>query len=123
MEYEVITLAVEAKFVHQKIDQHGGEFAKVVLRLEPLAVGDGLQIVNDVADQAIPARFVEGIFEGVKEAAAAGVLAGHPVTDLRVTIIDGAYHHIDSDGRTFRLAARGAFREAIRKAGPEVRKR
>jgi elongation factor G len=123
MEYEVITLAVEAKFVHQKIDQRGGEFAKVVLRLEPLPADDGVQIVNDVADQVIPARFIEGIYEGLKEAAAAGVLAGNPVTDLRVTIIDGAYHDIDSDRRAFRLAARGAFREAVKKAGPEVRKR
>ena len=123
MEYEVITLAVEAGFVHQKIDSRGAEFAKVVLRLEPLPVDDGLQIVNDVADQIIPARLVEGIYEGVQEAAAAGVLAGHPVTDLRVTIVDGAYHDTDSDRRAFRLAARGAFREAIRKAEPEIRKR
>jgi elongation factor G len=123
MDYEVITRAVETRFVHKKIVDGGGEFAKVVLRLEPLATGEGLQIVSNVTDKVVPARFVEGVLDGIREAAKTGILAGYPVTDLRVTIVDGAYHEIDSDKRTFHLAARGAFRDGLRKAGPEIRKR
>ena len=123
MYYEIITRAVEASFVHKKIIGAGGEFAKVILRLEPLPGGSGLQFINDVADEVIPAKLVEGVREGIQEASKAGVLAGHPVTDLRVTLIDGAYHDIDSDRYTFSLAARGAFRDGMRKAGPKIQER
>ena len=121
--HEIITRAVEAGFVHKKIIGSGGEFAKVVLRLEPLPGGSGVQFINDVADEVIPAKLVEGVREGVQEASKTGVLAGHPVTDLRVTLINGAYHDIDLDRRTFSLAARGAFWDGMRKAGPEIQQR
>ena len=123
MYYEIITRAVEAGFVHRKIIGSGGEFAKVILRLEPLPGKSGVQFINGVADEVIPAKLVEGVREGVEEASKTGVLAGHPVTDLRVTLINGAYHEIDSDRRTFSLAARGAFWDGMRKAGPEIQER
>jgi elongation factor G len=86
MQYETITGAVDVGFVHKKIVGSGGEFAKVILRLEPLPDGSGLQFVNDVPDELLPTRLV---------------LAGYPVTDLRVTLIDGTYHDtIPIDGRS-----------------------
>jgi elongation factor G len=123
MQYETITRAVEATFVHKKIIGAGGEFAKVILRLEPLPDSSGMQFFNDVPDEVIPAKLVEGVREGVYEASKRGVLAGHPVTDLRVTLVDGAFHDIDSNRHTFGLAARGAFQDGMRKAGPAVRVR
>jgi hypothetical protein len=120
--YEIITRAVEASFVHKKIIGGGGEFAKVILRLEPLPGGSGLKFTNNVADAVIPAKLVDGVREGVQEASKTGVLAGHPVTDLRVTLVGGAYHDVDSDRRTFSLAARGAFWDGMRKAGPKIQK-
>jgi elongation factor G len=92
MYYEIITRAVEATLVHKKIVSGGGEFAKVILRLEPLPDGSGFQFINDAAADVLPAELVDGAREGVVQAAAMGVLAGHPVTDVRVTLVDGAYH-------------------------------
>lgn len=101
MQYETITRAVDVGFVHKKIVGSGGEFAKVILRLEPLPDGSGLQFVNDVPDELLPTRLVEGVLEGVQDASKHGVLAGYPVTDLRVTLIDGTYHDtIPIDGRS-----------------------
>ena len=123
MQYETITRAVDVAFVHKKIIGSGGEFAKVILRLEPLPDGSGLQFVNDVPDELLPTRLVEGVLEGVQDASKHGVLAGYPVTDLRVTLIDGTYHDTDSTRRTFSLAARGAFRDGMRKAEPKIQER
>jgi elongation factor G len=119
--YETITRAADATFTHKKIIGGGGEFAVVSLRLEPLPGGSGLQFINDVTDEVLPAKLVEGVREGVQETSKRGVFAGHPVTDLRVTLIDGKYHDIDSDRRTFSLAASGAFLDGMRKAGPKIR--
>jgi elongation factor G len=121
MDYETITRAVDATFAHKKIIGGGGEFAVVTLRLEPLSDDSGLQFINNVTNEVLPAKLVEGVREGVQEASKSGVLAGHPVTDLRVTLIDGKYHDIDSDRRTFSLAASGAFLDGMRKAGPKIR--
>ena len=95
----------------------------MLFRLEPLPAGSGLQFINDVADEVLPARLVEGVRESVQEASKTGVLAGHPVTDLRVTLIEGAYHDIDLNRHSFSLAARSAFRDGTRKAGPQIRER
>lgn len=123
MQYEIITRSAEATFVHKKLIGAGGEFAIVSLRLEPMPSGTGVQFVNNVTDDILPNRLVEGVQEGIQEACERGVLAGHPVTDLRVTLIDGKYHDVDSTQRTFSLAARGAFRDAMRMAGPVVSRR
>ena len=123
MQYETITRVVDVVFVHKKIIGSGGEFAKVILRLEPLPDGSGLQFVNDVPDQLLPTGFVEGVLEGVQDASKHGVLAGYPVTDLRVTLIGGTYHDTDSNRQTFSLAARGAFRDGMWKAEPKIQDR
>ncbi|TMJ46909.1 MAG: hypothetical protein E6G85_29680 [Alphaproteobacteria bacterium] len=120
-QYEVITRTADATFVHKKVIGSGGEFAIVSLRLEPLPGGSGVQFINEVTENLLPTRFVEGVREGIQEAAKVGVIAGHPVVDLRVTLIDGKYHNVDSNRRTFSFAARGAFWDALRKAEPRLR--
>jgi translation elongation factor EF-G len=123
MHYETITRTVEIDFAHKKLIAGGGEFAKVILRMEPLPIGSGLQFVNDVADDVIPGKWAGGVQDGIDEASKTGVLAGHPVNDLRVTLIGGAYHDVDSNRHTFSLAARAAFWNGMRKAGPAIRVR
>jgi elongation factor G len=123
MQYEIITHAAEATFAHKKVIGGGGEFAIVSLRLEPLSGDSGVQFINDVTKKVLPTRLVEGVLEGIQEASNRGVIAGHPVTDLRVTLIDGKYHDVDSNRRTFSLAARGAFWDAMRKADPRIQER
>jgi elongation factor G len=120
MQYEIITRSAEATFVHKKLIGAGGEFAIVSLRLEPMPSGTGVQFINSVTEDVLPIRLVEGVQEGIQEASKRGVIAGHPVTDLRVTLIDGKYHTVDSTQRTFSLAACGAFWDAMRRAGPGI---
>ena len=120
MRPETITRSAEATRTHMKFLDGGGEFAEVTLRLEPLPRGGGLEFVNAALPIAVPTKFVEGVAEGITKAAETGVVFGGPVTDLRVTLLDGAYHEMDSNPRTFGLAAKEAFWAAISNAGPRV---
>ncbi|HEX3429589.1 MAG TPA: hypothetical protein VHT03_01780 [Rhizomicrobium sp.] len=120
MRLETITCSAEATYTHKKVFDGGGEFAKVTLRLEPLPSGGGFEFVNAALPLAIPIEFIEGVEEGIKRAAETGIVSGGPVIDLRVTLLDGAYHEMDSNPRTFGLAAKEAFWSAMRNAGPRV---
>ena len=122
---ETISRAAEARYVHKNIisSEDGavtrGEFAVVRLRLEPLPRGSGLKFANE--DAPIASReFVGGVEEGIREASKQGVIDGGPVVDVRVTLLECVYHEVDSNPRTFSLAAQGAFWEAMRKAGPRL---
>jgi elongation factor G len=117
---ETISRTVEIDFTHKKQIGGGGEFARVKIRLEPLPRGTGIQFVNEVRDGAVPKQMIGGVEEGIREAAKTGVLEGGPVVDFKATLIDGAYHETDSNWHTFSLAARGAFRDGMRKAGPKL---
>jgi hypothetical protein len=120
MHYETITRTVEVDFSHKKQIGGGGEYARVRLRLEPLPRGSGVQFANEVTDDIIRAEWISGIQEGIQQASKTGVVAGHAVVDLKVTLLDGASHDIDSNWHTFRLAAQGAFWDGMRKAGPKI---
>jgi elongation factor G len=117
---ETIRKAVEqdGKFVRQLggRDQH----AEVSLRLEPLAVGDGQEFVAAIAAGAIPADALPAVEEGVRGQMAAGVIAGYPVTDVRVTLLGGAHGGLESSVAAFKLAGAAAFKEGMRKAGPKL---
>jgi elongation factor G len=118
---ETITRTVEVDFTHKKQIGDGGEFARVRLRLEPLPSGAGLQFANELPDNnLIRAEWISGIQEGIQQASKTGVVAGHPVVDLRVTLLSGTYHDSDSNWRTFSLAAQGAFWDGMRKAGAKI---
>ena len=117
---ETISRTVEVTFTHKKIFDQGGEFAHVKIRLEPLPRGAGIQFVNDVAQGHIPEHMIGGVEEGLREAAKTGVLNGGEVVDFKVTLLDGAYHEVDSNWRTFSLAGQGALWDGMRKAGPKL---
>lgn len=114
---QTITRTVETQLKHAKIFPGGGEFAIVKIRLEPLTLGAGIQFVRDLPPGTIPDQFIGGVEEGIREAAKEGVLEGGPVVDFKATLVGGAYHELDSNWRTFSLAARGAFQDAVKNAG------
>jgi elongation factor G len=117
---ETISRTVEVEFTHKRLIGGGGEFANVKIRLEPLPRGTGVEFVNDVRNGCVPDQMIGGVEEGIREAAKAGVLNGGTVVDFRVTLTDGKYHEIDSNWRTFSLAAQSAFWDGMRKAGPKL---
>jgi elongation factor G len=117
---EAISRTVEVDFTHKKQIGGAGEFAKVRIRLEPLPRGAGIEFVNEVRVGSVPTRMIGGVEEGIREAAKAGVLDGGPVVDFKATLIGGAYHELDSNWRTFSLAAQYAFWDGMRKAGPKL---
>lgn len=117
---ETISRGATAEFTHKRILGGGGEFAKVEIRLEPTERGTGIEFVNAAPSGTIRAKDIGGVEEGVRTAARTGVLYGYPVVDIRATLLGGAYHEVDSNFRTFSLAAREAFWIAMRNARPIV---
>lgn len=117
---ETISRTVEVDFTYKKVVLPVGEFARVLLRLEPLPRGTGVQIVSDLPADSLPESMLAGALDGLREAVRTGVLDAGPVVDVRATLIGSAYHDIDSNHRTFSMAAQGAFRDAMHKAGPKL---
>ena len=115
---ETLAKKAPAEFTHKKQTGGHGQYAKVALEVAPLARGEKYKFVNAVFGGAISKGFIPGIEKGVIEGMASGVLAGYPVVDVEVKITDGKEHPVDSSEMAFRLAARNAFREAMRQASP-----
>jgi elongation factor G len=92
----------------------------VKLRLEPSEQGKGIEFLDEIKGGVIPPRFIQPIEAGIREAAQAGILAGHPMVDLRATLYDGSFHEMDSNDLAFRIAASQAFQAAARNALPVV---
>jgi elongation factor G len=116
---ESITRPVE-KAEYRYIKQTGGrgQYGHVVLELEPADLGTGVMFENDIVGGVIPREYISGIEKGIKEAAEGGVLAGYPITDVRVRLYDGSYHEVDSSEMAFKMAASLAFKEGILKGKP-----
>ncbi|KAF0812228.1 Elongation factor G [Andreprevotia sp. IGB-42] len=117
---ETITQVAEVHHVHKKQSGGPGQFAELVLQLEPLPRGDGVQFESRIVGGAIPREFIPAVEAGVRNAAKVGVLAGHPVVDLKITLLDGGFHEKDSSQQAFELAAGNAMRQALKQAGPVV---
>ncbi len=117
---ESITKKIEWDYTHKKQTGGSGQYAKVKIRFEPGAPGSGFVFENDVVGGSVPKEYVPGVEKGLTLAKETGVIAGFPVIDLKCTLIDGAYHDVDSNVMTFDIAARACFREAIPKAGPRL---
>jgi elongation factor G len=117
---ETVTRAVAGvEYVHKKQTGGSGQYAKVMIDMEPTGGGDGgYEFVNAVTGGRIPREFIPPVDEGIQEAMEFGVLAGYPVVDIKVTLRDGAYHDVDSSEMAFKMAGRMVFREAARKARP-----
>jgi elongation factor G len=117
---ETISRAAETDYTHKKQTGGAGQFARVKLRFEPLPPGSGFQFENAVVGGAVPKEYVPGVEKGVRASSETGVLAGFPVIDLKATLVDGAYHDVDSSVLAFDIAARAAFKEGVLKAGPRL---
>ncbi|MEE1940509.1 elongation factor G [Streptomyces sp. TRM 70361] len=117
---ETLRRAVErVDYTHKKQTGGSGQFAKVQIAVEPLE-GDGYEFVNKVTGGRIPKEYIPSVDAGCQEAMEFGVLAGYPLTGVRVTLLDGAYHDVDSSEMAFKIAGSMAFKEAARKASPAL---
>jgi elongation factor G len=106
----------EGKFVRQSGGR--GQYGHVWLRIEPNEQGKGYEFINGVVGGAVPREFVPAVDKGIKEAVETGVIAGYPVVDVKVTLIDGSYHDVDSNEMAFKIAGSMGFKEGFKKAKP-----
>jgi elongation factor G len=115
---ETVRKAVEQE--HKFIRQTGGrgQYGHVVIQLEPNEMGGGFVFVNKIVGGVIPREYIPSVEKGIREALDSGVLAGYPVVDVKVTLLDGSYHEVDSSEMAFKVAGSMAFKEAARRAGP-----
>jgi len=117
---ETITKPADGFCRHKKQTGGAGQFAEVALQIEPLPRGEGFEFVNRIVGGAIPGTFIPAIEKGVRQVMASGALAGFPLQDVRVTVVDGKYHAVDSKEIAFVTAGRKAFLDAVDKAGAVV---
>jgi elongation factor G len=117
---ETITKKASAEYTHKKQTGGHGQYGKVLLEIAPLPRGENYQFVNAIFGGAIPKNYIPGVEKGVLEGMAAGTMAGYPVVDVEVKVVDGKYHPVDSSELAFKLAARNAFRESMRQASPTL---
>lgn len=117
---ETITLQAQAQYRHKKQSGGAGQFGEVHLQVEPLPRGAGFEFVDVVKGGAIPGQFIPAVEKGVRLAMDAGVISGHPVVDVRVTVLDGKHHSVDSKEIAFVTAGKKAFIQAMREAAPVV---
>ncbi|WP_406708208.1 elongation factor G [Tessaracoccus caeni] len=110
----------KVEYTHKKQTGGSGQFARVIIDLEPTEPGSGYEFVNAVTGGRIPREYIPAVDHGIKEAMQFGVLAGYPVENIKVTLTDGAYHDVDSSELAFKLAGAQAFKEAARKADPAI---
>lgn len=116
---ETITRPVE-KSEYRYVKQTGGrgQYGHVILELEPTEPGSGIDFEDDIVGGAIPREFIRAVEKGVREASESGVLAGYPVTDIRVRLYDGSFHEVDSSDMAFNIAGSMAFKEGLHRGRP-----
>ncbi len=118
---ETLRRAVEkVEYTHKKQSGGSGQYAKVIIALEPQEAGAGYEYVNAVTGGRIPKEYIPAVDKGIRDAMAFGPLAGYPVEDLKVTLTDGAYHDVDSSELAFKIAGSMVFKEAARRADPAL---
>ena len=110
--------ASEFEYTHKKQSGGAGQFAKVKLLVEPQEPGTGRSVESKIKGGAIPKEFIPGVEKGIETISDGGILAGFPMIDYKVTILDGLHHDVDSSVLAFELAGRACFKEAVGKAGP-----
>ena len=109
---------VEGKFIKQSGGR--GQYGHVVLKVEPQPPGKGFEFVDAVKGGSVPREYIPAVEKGLEETLPAGVLAGFPVVDVKVTLFDGSYHEVDSNENAFKMAASFAFKEGMRRASPTL---
>ncbi len=117
---ETVRKSAEAEGRYLRQLGGSGNYGHCRLRIEPARPGSGYEFVNDTTGGVIPEEYIKPVDEGVQAAMASGILAGFPLVDLKVTLVDGSYHDVDSNEMAFRIAGSIAFKESVRKASPVV---
>ncbi len=112
---EKITKPVTVDYTHKKQTGGSGQFARVKINAEPLPPAGGFVFESKVVGGTVPKEYIPGVEKGIESMLGSGILAGFPVVDLKVSLVDGAYHEVDSSALAFEIAARAALREALQK--------
>jgi len=115
---ETIRKHAEAEGRHIRQTGGHGQYGHVKIRIEPLPAGGGFEFINEVTGGRVPREYIAPSEMGIKEALEGGILAGYPMSDVKVTLYDGSYHDVDSSELAFKIAGSMAFKEAARKAAP-----
>ena len=117
---ETITASHEVDYTHKKQSGGAGQFARVKIIFEPGEPGSGFEFNSKIVGGAVPREFIPGVEKGIKQIMGTGVVAGYPMIDFKATLIDGAFHDVDSSVLAFEIAAKAAFREGMPKAGAKL---
>ena len=117
---ETITRKAEIDYTHKKQSGGSGQFARIKIVFEPNPDGDDFKFESKIVGGAIPKEYIPGVQKGVESVLGSGPLAGFPMLGVKATLIDGAYHDVDSSVLAFEIAARAAFREGAQKAGAQL---
>ena len=114
---EKLTKRTEIDYTHKKQSGGSGQFARVMIVFEPAEPGAGSSFESKIVGGSVPKEYIPGVEKGINSVMGSGVLAGFPVVDVKATLIDGAYHDVDSSALAFEIASRAAFREGLQKGG------
>jgi elongation factor G len=114
---ETITKKAEIDYTHKKQTGGTGQFARVKLVIQPNDQGAGFSFESKIIGGSVPKEYIPGVEKGLQSVVGAGVVAGFPVVDIKVELIDGAYHEVDSSALAFEIASRAALREGLQKGG------
>ena len=117
---ETISKPAQIDYVHKKQSGGAGQFARVVLQFEPSDYSSGLAFESKIFGGAVPKEYIPGVEKGLNSIAESGCVIGFPIVGVKCTLVDGAYHDVDSSVLAFEIAARGAFREAMTKCGAKI---
>ena len=112
---ERVTKRAEVKYTHKRQTGGTGQFAEVSIVVEPNESGKGYEFESRIVGGAVPKEYIPGVEKGINSVMSSGVVAGFPVVDVKVTLVDGKYHDVDSSALAFEIASRAAFREALTK--------
>jgi elongation factor G len=115
---ETITRSATVDYTHKKQTGGSGQFARIKIVVDPQEKGKGYEFENKIVGGVVPKEFIPGVEKGLNSVLTSGNLAGFPVVDIKVALVDGAYHEVDSSAIAFEIAGRAALREALGKAGP-----
>ena len=117
---ETVSREAEIDYTHKKQSGGSGQFARVKMVIMPTEPGEGYSFESKVVGGSVPKEYIPGVEKGIKSVMDSGPLAGFPVIDFKVALIDGAYHDVDSSVLAFEIAARAGMREGLRKAGAKL---
>ncbi|MEK6746683.1 MAG: elongation factor G [Pseudomonadota bacterium] len=115
---ETITKKFQVDYTHKKQSGGSGQFARVIIDFEPLPPGSGFVFEAKITGGSVPKEYIPGVEKGLDASISNGVVAGFPTIDFKATLVDGAYHDVDSSALAFEIAARASFREGMPKASP-----